>query len=136
MKKILNLVLSFGLTGMLVACSNVKNPENVAQEYVTAAYKGDSEKMLSYIYIPENVEAQAGSEEMIQGKIKAGAAKAKEQAERKGGVKEISVVDKNIDEANGKGRVTIGVSFKNEGSNSVTDRVKLIKNEDKWKVDL
>lgn len=92
--------------------------------------------MLSYIYIPENVKAQAGSEEMIQGKIKAGAAKAKEQAERKGGVKEISVVDKNIDEANGKGRVTIGVSFKNEGSNSVTDRVKLIKNEDKWKVDL
>ena len=126
---------TFGLSMFLIACGGSK-PEEVAKNYVQAAYDGDSKEMLSYIYIPENYKNKPGAEEMINGKIQAGAAKAKENAERKGGVKKIEITRQEIDEANGKGRVEVTTEFKNEGARIESDTVKLIRNDDKWKINL
>lgn len=136
MKKIITTLSTLCFSAFLVACSAASKPEDVAKDYVKAAYDGNAEKMLSYIYVPEEVKSKPGTEEMVQGKIKAGAAKAKEEASRKGGVKEISILDNQIDEGNGQGQVTVETQFKNEGSTASKDRVKLIKNDDKWKVNI
>lgn len=135
MKKIISVILTILLSSMLIACGSSK-PEDVALNYVKAAFDGDADEMLSQIYIPDSAKQRPGSEEIITGKIKAGASKAKEQAERKGGVKNIEVVEKEIDEANGLAKVVVNVKFKNDQSQSDSSRVKLIKNDNKWKVDL
>jgi hypothetical protein len=44
------------------------------------------------------------------------------------------VLEAQMDEANGQGMVKVQTTFKNDGSESETDRVKLIKSNDKWKV--
>ena len=136
LRKLITTLSAVGLSAVLAACSGASKPDEIAKDYVKAAYDGDAEKMLSYIYVPDSVKEKAGSEEMIQGKIKAGAAKAKEEASRKGGVKEISVIENQIDEGNGQGRVIVETQFKNEGATPAKDRIKLIKNDDKWKVNL
>ena len=92
--------------------------------------------MLSLIHFPEEEKAKPGVEEMVSGKIKGAAGKAKERAERKGGVKEVTVLESKMDEANGLGMVKIQTTFKNDGSESEKDNVKLIKSNDKWQVRL
>ena len=135
MKKIASLFLIFATVLMLSACSASK-PEDVAKEFVEASYKGDADKMLSLIHFPEEEKAKPGVEEMVSGKIKGAAGKAKERAERKGGVKEVTVLESKMDEANGLGMVKIQTTFKNDGSESEKDSVKLIKSDDKWQVRL
>ena len=118
---------------LLTACSASK-PEDVATSFVDASFKGDADKMLAMIYFPEEEKAKPGVEDMVSGKIKDAASKAKERAERKGGIKDVTVLEAQMDEANGQGMVKVQTTFKNDGSESETDRVKLIRSNDKWKV--
>lgn len=135
MKKLLGLVSAFFLLAMLTACSGGK-PEDVAIEFIEAATKGNADKMITLIYIPESDRKQAGLEEMVKGKTKSAAAEMKSKAEQRGGVKSISVEKSDINEEDGRARVTVITEFKNAGVKPMTDNLRLIKNDGKWQVSL
>ncbi len=134
-KKILGLFGAVLVAVTLSACSS-KSPEDVAISFVEASYKGNADKMMDMIYLPADKQDQPGTKDMLSGKLKQAAAKSKENADRKGGVKDITVQESKIDEANGLGQVIVNIDFKNEGSQSETDRVKLIQNDGQWKISL
>lgn len=132
--KFLSVTLMGLCVAVLVGCgAKSKSPEDVAVAYVEYTYKGDADNMMKLMYLPKE-EMKDGMEDMIKGKIKQAAAKAVAEADRKGGVKEIVIESSEIDEPNGKGLVRVITHFKNEGSESQKDRVKLIRSDDQWKV--
>ncbi len=135
MKKIMGLIGAVVLGLTLSACSGGK-PENVATDFIEASYKGNADKMISMIYLSAEEKEKAGVTEMLSGKVKSAAQKTKETAEQRGGVKSVSVKESNIDEPNGEGVVIVETVFKNDGSRSETDRIRLIKSDSKWKVRL
>lgn len=135
MKKILSFLAILFITATLTACSS-SNPEDVATQFLNAAYKGNADTVLELIDIPEESSKQAGMKELVSGKVKAGVAKSKEKAEQNGGVKAITVKELKIDEANNRGVVILNVEFKKEGSHSTSERIRLVKRGDKWKISI
>lgn len=119
----------------LIACGGGNKPENVAKKFIEYGYKGDADNMLKLINIPENAKKD-GTQEIVSGKLKQAAIKSKEESDRKGGLKEVVVESSQIDEPNGTGRVKIVVHFKNDGSKSQTENVRVIRSGKEWKVNL
>lgn len=121
---------------ILVGCgSKGKSPEDVAVAYVTYAYKGDADSMMKLMYLPKE-DMKDGGEDFVKGKIKQAATKAAAEADRKGGVKEIVVESSEIDDPNGKGVVKVVTHFKNEGSQSQKQNVRVVRSNEQWKVNL
>lgn len=126
--------LSFGL-GFLavffVACGG-SSPKDVAVEATEAAFKGDSKKYLSYVFISEDARKMGMNESNVEGKVQLVVQEAKKQAENAGGVKKIEVLSEEI---NGDtARVGIRVHFKNgQTSDNTTTKLRKIGNE--WKLE-
>lgn len=134
MTKLVGVVCLGLFMAVLVGCSSKgNNPEQVAVAYVEYAYKGDADGMIKLMYLPKE-QMKDGGEEIVRGKVKQTVARAVAEADRKGGVKEILVESSEIDEPNGKGSVKIVTHFKNEGSKSQNNRIKLVRSDNQWKV--
>ena len=116
----------------LLACSGGNSPEGVATAFTTAAYKGEADKALALIHIPEGT--RATEKEAAFGKMRMLLAMAKEQADNKGGLTRVEVISSEIDSANpDRARVKLRLHFKNGQS---TDDTKLVKVKGKWMVDM
>lgn len=135
MKKFITASLIALCSLVLIACSAIggSQPEDVANSYIESAYQGDVDKMLAIIYIPKS-DKDNGMQEIVTGKVKQAVAHAQEEADRKGGFKEVVVDSTNTDDANGTSTVHVTAKFKNEGSESKKHQVRLIRSDDKWKV--
>ena len=83
------------------------------------------------LYIP--ADAKPGEKEMVEGKMRSSAAEVKAKAEARGGVKNITAEPAEIDQQDpNRARVKLTIEFGN--GESTTDRVRLIKIDGNWKV--
>lgn len=88
LRKILSFFSIFLLACALSACGS-DTPEKVAEKYVAAVYKGDVDTMVKLVYIPPEKQ-DAGTEDMLRGKLQMMVGEAKKKAERLGGVTKIT----------------------------------------------
>lgn len=119
---------------LMLGCAQNNTPEEVARDFIVACYKGDAQKMIASLYIPEEEKQKAGIEDMISGKMKAAAEEMKERADQKGGVKTVKVTETSIDDENKRANVTVHTEFNN--NETKTEIVKLIYADGKWKISL
>lgn len=123
--------LAFVLGVFLTACGS-SSPEDIALDFTKGMYKGDK-GITKYIYLKnKDGKEEPGAKEFVEGKIAAGVAHEKEQADAKGGVKEITITNKEIEKDSAK--VELTTTFKDKSTK--TNNVYLHKQEGKWFVDL
>ncbi|WP_034356659.1 DUF4878 domain-containing protein [Helicobacter jaachi] len=133
MKGLKTLGLALGaiiISVFLTACGE-NTPKDVAVAFMEDVYKGNGDKLLGYIDLPEKAE-EVGMKEMLEGKLKAGAAEAKQKAQNAGGLKSVEMISEDIKEKTGV--VVLRIKF--EDGNEDTEQVKVIKVDDEWKIKL
>lgn len=113
----------------LLACSGGNSPEGVAKAFTTAICKGETDKALALIHIPEGT--RPTEKEAMLGKLRMLVAMAKEQADNKGGLERIEVLSSETNDD--RARVRLRLHFK---IGQETDDTKLIRVKGKWMVDL
>lgn len=137
MKALLTKFITVSICSSLIACSSgggESSPEAVAKQFVEKSYQGDADAVISMIYLSDKDKEQAGVKEMVDGKVKAGVAKEKEKAEKRGGVSEITVGEfKPFPNSDNKGQVPVETKFKQ--GNNIKNNVKVIRTENgDWKI--
>lgn len=123
-----------------VACSNSSDsPEAATKEFVKVFFegKGDSDKLLDIIYVPDSDKMDPQEKSMVMGKLAMFTQMAKEDTDAKGGVKEVKIDNVTYNEDKTQASVTMTVVYgngeTNDGKGSALD---LIKQDGKWKVNL
>ena len=124
------LVLIAAFAVFLVACGGSNEPKAVAIDFEKALIEGKTKKLVSMLYLTEQEKKDYG--EFIEGKLLQMTAMVKQQVEAKGGFDKIEFVEEQIKDD--RATVVLKLHFK-DGSNS-NDRVRLIKADGKWKVEL
>jgi len=113
---------------LLAACSSSK-PEATVEAFYQAVVKRDVDKAVEQLYmgdVPENELFQAkGKIQMIIGQIAA-------DIEENGGLKQIEVLESEIDNGGQNARVRITVHYKNGEDRS--DSLHLQREDGKWKI--
>ncbi len=111
----------------LVTCGS-SNPEDLAKNFTKDLYSGDAKSVMSYIDLSE---AKSDEEKtFVSGKITQVVAENAAKAKRMGGVKDIQIEEKTINEDSAKIRVL--VLFNND--NNQSSNVFLAKKDGKWLV--
>lgn len=130
--KKLAMTLAFGAVALLFTACGSSEPKDVAVEFVENVYKGKGDNLLKYVYLSEKDENTAGVKEMAEGKLKAAAGQAAQKAEDAGGLKSVEVVSEEIKE--NAATINLRINFGN--GNEDSERVRLIKDKDEWKIKL
>lgn len=125
LKKFVTLIMSIMLGVFFVGCSG--SVEDISVSFVENAYKGNSDKLIEYVYIPE-----VGEKALIEGKLKIIVEQAKETADKAGGLKNVLIMSEEIKEDNAT--VKLRVYFNN--GEFKDENVKLISVDGKWKIRL
>lgn len=111
----------------VVACGS-SNPEDLAKNFTKDLYSGDAKSVMSCIDLSE---AKSDEEKtFVSGKITQVVAENAAKAKRMGGVKDIQIEEKTINEDSAKIRVL--VLFNND--NNQSSNVFLAKKDGKWLV--
>lgn len=133
MKLVKSILLAF-LISLFAACSGSSgSPESIAEAFVEKSYKGDADAVIAMIHMPDNFQKEAGAEELVNGKVKAGIAQQKNRADEMGGIDKITVLKfEPFPDDKDKGVVTVEITFKN--GETEQDLVKVIHTENGWKV--
>ena len=130
MRTLFKALAAFALTLFIAACSG-NTPEKTAEQFSRNAYNGDGDAVVAMLYIP--ADAKPGEKEMVEGKMRSSAAEVKAKAEARGGVKNITAEPAEIDQQDpNRARVKLAIEFGN--GESTSDRVRLIKIDGNWKV--
>lgn len=124
-----NLFATLVVAVFVVACGGSSEPDAVAKDFFTDLYNGKADT--SKVYLGKNAN-EPGAQEMVEGKVKAGAAKAKAQADAKGGLDSVQTVDVKT-EGN---RSTVNLEFTFKDGSKSKERVKLFNEDGDWKVSL
>ncbi|ECO5713345.1 TPA: DUF4878 domain-containing protein [Campylobacter jejuni] len=110
-----------------MACGS-SNPEDLAKNFTKDLYSGDAKSVMSYIDLSK---AKSDEEKtFVSGKITQVVAENAAKAKRMGGVKDIQIEEKTINEDSAKIRVL--VLFNND--NNQSSNVFLAKKDGKWLV--
>ena len=125
LKKFVTLIMGITLGVFFVGCSG--SVEDISVSFVENAYKGNSDKLIEYVYIPE-----VGEKALIEGKLKIIVEQAKETADKAGGLKNVLIMSEEIKEDNAT--VKLRVYFNN--GEFKDENVKLISVDGKWKIRL
>lgn len=128
MRKFYKIFLALTLGLFLSACSS--SPEDVALEFTQAMFKGDTKKAVSLLYLGDK-EVDEKDVKMFEGKLTMVAAENAKKAEKKGGVKDIVVVETKESGEN-ELIVNIKTSF-GDGTEDI-EVVKLTNKNGKWLV--
>lgn len=116
------------LSLFIAACGSSSTPEGVAEEFFTELYNGKADT--SKIYLGKDAE-QPGVKEMVEGKIKAGAAEAKAKADEKGGLDSVKIV--SVETEGNRSRVKLELTFK-DGSKD-DESGSLYNDNGTWKIE-
>ena len=111
----------------VVACGS-SNPEDLAKNFTKDLYSGDAKSVMSYIDLSEAKNDEEKT--FVNGKITQVVAENAAKAKRMGGVKDIQIEEKTINEDSAKIRVL--VLFNND--NNQSSNVFLAKKDRKWLV--
>lgn len=135
MKLLFKLLTGLCVVLMLTACGS-STPEAAAKKYMGAVFDGDADKVIGMMYLPDDKKNEPGVQDMLSGKVKGMVAHAKEQAEKNGGVKEITTNEAKYSEDKKTAEVRAKVTFKNDGSEPKEEIVNLIDIDGDWKLNL
>ncbi|ECP9225451.1 TPA: DUF4878 domain-containing protein [Campylobacter jejuni] len=112
----------------VVACGS-SNPEDLAKNFTKDLYSGDAKSVISYIDLSE---AKSDEEKtFVSGKITQVVAKNAAKAKRMGGVKDIQIEEKTINNKD-SAKIRVLVLFNND--NNQSSNVFLAKKDGKWLV--
>lgn len=131
LKKLI-MALAFSAVALLLVACGGNEPKDVAVAFIENVYRGKGDDLLKYVYLPNEKKAEAGVKEMVEGKLKAAASQAAQKAEDAGGLKSVEVVSEEIKE--NTATISLRVNFGN--GNEDSERVRLIKDKDEWKIQL
>lgn len=132
MSKVLKIIAALSFFCVMAACSGVgSTPEATAKAFIEKSYAGEADAALALMHLPKGT--KPGEDEMLQGKIKATVAEQKDEAQQKGGVKEITVQPAEVDK-NDPNHATAHVRIQFQNGTASDERVRLIKIDNKWKV--
>lgn len=125
---------------LVIAClvmagcsSSFSTPEELVKAYIEKAYAGDADALMKLIHYPEEAK-KPGAKDMIRGKLKELAAKAKTKADEKGGVKEIIITSTEYNQDKSRATVGVKIIFKNEDAKPDNQSARTIKTDDGWKL--
>lgn len=124
----LKFMLVAAFAALFIACGS-SAPKDVAMDFSKAMIEGKTKKLVSMIYLPEKYKNHSDE---VEGKLMQMTARVKSQVEAKGGFDRIEFVEEQIQED--KATVKLKIHFK-DGS-SEDERVRLIKSDGKWKVNM
>ena len=123
--------LFFGL--FVTACGGGHPAENAAVSFFNAAYKGDTDKMLTLVSgVNMDKESEKG---MAKGKLEMMAGQAKGDAEKNGGFKGVSVDPDSKSEIS-ENSATVYLIVKFGDGSAKKERVRLVTENGAWKVKL
>ncbi|EAK2456065.1 TPA: DUF4878 domain-containing protein [Campylobacter jejuni] len=112
----------------VVACGS-SNPEDLAKNFTKDLYSGDAKSVISYIDLSE---AKSDEEKtFVSGKITQVVAENAAKAKRMGGVKDIQIEEKTINNKD-SAKIRVLVLFNND--NNQSSNVFLAKKDGKWLV--
>jgi len=124
------------LTGFLTACSS-NSPGQITMSIWNQMKKGNFEKAINIWFDNADDSSMGQAESMTGGDkkemIKALAEKAKQGADKKGGIKDVEMVDESIAEDGNSATVTVKIIYNDESTD--TDITKFIKKDGTWKID-
>lgn len=117
----------------LAACGS-NEPKDVALSFEKAMIDGDVKKVMSQLYLAKNGDKPLTDtdKQALEGKLMMMTGEAKRQADARGGFDKVEFVEETVGE--NEAQVKMRIHFK-DGSTS-DDKVSLIKNDGKWKVNL
>ncbi len=139
MRKLLTIVFALCCSFFITACgdSNAATAyEKAAVEISQAIYSGKSDKVKSMLYFSKEELAEPGLKEMAGGKIEAATHDAKNKADSYGGLKQVTVVESEVNESGDRARVTVLAEFKNDPEAQIRDNYNLVKEGSSWKLKL
>lgn len=123
--------LFFGL--FIAACGGGHPAENAALSFFNAAYKGDTNKMLTLVAgVNMDKESEKG---MAKGKLEMMSAQAKSEAEKKGGFKSVAI-DPDLQSEISENSATVYLIVKFGDGSAKKERVRLVTENGAWKVKL
>lgn len=122
--------ISISCALFLVACGGGDTPEGVAQDFVTAMTKGDTDKVLTLMDISSEDAAQL---EQIRPKLDMAFQQMKKEVDAKGGLKSLEVVKTDISADGNTAKVTLKMTWGN-GNSEEMPPMPLKKVDGKWKV--
>lgn len=131
MQLVRNWILIALSTLFLIACSATGSPDKVAEAFIKAAAKGDVEKVMQLIDIPN---ANQNELQMIKGKVTMIVAEGSAKFEAQGGLKSVKTLSTEYSENKTTAVVRVEVTMNNKQVD--TDNVRTIKTDDGWKVKL
>ncbi|MBP6563777.1 MAG: DUF4878 domain-containing protein [Neisseriaceae bacterium] len=135
MKTMMHLVWVTLLGLTLVSCGGQPTPEKVAESFVDALYHDKIEQAMGLIYWPED-KADAGAEDMVRGKLKGSMARQAQQTASFGGVASIKAAEVALADGATTAMVYVTVTFNHADAKVKSERVKTIKTDKGWQVDL
>lgn len=135
MKKLLVALMALACTVFIAGCAS-DTPEEVAVKFIRLVYEGETKSALKLVQLPDDFQDEGELQKLQNGKLQAYIRHAHQKTQQRGGIRNITVVNQAIDEPNGEGQISLVVNFKNEGSKSERETVKLVRQKDKWMVDL
>lgn len=113
-----------------VACSNAE-PKDVAISFYKALEKGDEESAIKLVHI-----ADESKRDEYEGKVAFFVAAFKSEAKKRGGIKNIEVVEEKIE--GDKATIMLKTTYKksDKADTEKPEKINLIKVDGAWKVDL
>lgn len=110
---------------LLVSCGT-DGPEDVAKNFVNYAYEGKIDKLITCVEVSEK------DKDLAKGKLSMISSEFTNNINRKGGLKSIETIKKEINE--NTAYITLKLHFKNGGSNN--ENFRLYKKENRWYIKL
>lgn len=135
MKKLLTALIAATCALFMVGCAP-DTPEEVAVKFIRLVYEGETKAALKMVQLPDGFQDEGELQKLQNGKLQAYIRHSHQKTQQRGGIKNITVVNKAIDEPNGEGQIFLVVNFNNEGSKSERETVKLVRQKDKWMINL
>jgi len=124
------------LTGFLVSCSS-DTPASITMSMWNQMKKGNYDKAIDIWFDHADKSAMGEAQGMAGGDekqmMKVLAEKAKQNADKKGGIKDVEMQNESISEDGMKATVTVKITYNDDSTD--TDITKFVKIDNKWKID-
>lgn len=137
MKLIMKFLSVFLLAFMVTACSNNDSPEQVAEKFISAIYKGDSDTVINLINFPKDDDNKGMDMRMfVKSKMQEALQRGKQFADEHGGLDKVeSELVKYTNDEKNMAIVSTTVIFK-DATKKEEKNISVIKADGKWLINL
>jgi protoporphyrinogen oxidase len=136
MKTIIKFFSVFLLALMVTACSSEKTPEQVAEKFITAIYKGDLDTVMDLIYFPKEDSKDIDMTTLMKSKMQEALKRGKAFADEHGGFDKVETAPAEYtNNEKTMAKVQAIASFK-DNTKKDEKNISLIKVDGKWLINM